>query len=83
LIVAHYEVVGRVFSKATRPGGTIDWLLALARRYASYGLRVRSSLRDGAIFDAFSHHFVVGSIKCPSGTDSLAPTRRSDLIATF
>jgi hypothetical protein len=27
LKVAHYEVVGRVFSKAARPARTIDWLL--------------------------------------------------------
>jgi hypothetical protein len=60
LIVAHYEVVGRVFQKQPVPQGTIDWLLALARPYTSQGLRVRSSLRDGAIFNAFSHHFVVG-----------------------
>jgi hypothetical protein len=39
---------------------TIDRLLALARRHVSQGPRVRSSLRDGAIFNAFSHHFVVG-----------------------
>jgi hypothetical protein len=60
LMVAHYEVVGRVFQKRPVPQGTIDWLLTLARPYASPGLRVRSSLRDGAIFNAFSHHFVVG-----------------------
>jgi hypothetical protein len=49
LKVAHYKVVGRVFSKATRSArGTIDWLLALGRPYASQGLT------------AFSHHFVVG-----------------------
>jgi hypothetical protein len=35
-------------------------LLALARPYASQGLSVRSFRRDGAIFNAFSHHFVVG-----------------------
>jgi hypothetical protein len=61
LKVAHYKVVGRVFSKATRSArGTIDWLLALGRPYASQGLTVRSCRRDGAIFNAFSHHFVVG-----------------------
>jgi hypothetical protein len=60
LKVAHYEVVGRIFQKQPVPQGTIDWLLALARPYASEGLRVRSSLRDGVIFNAFSHHLVVG-----------------------
>jgi hypothetical protein len=39
LIVAHYEVVGRVFQKRPVPQaqGTIDWLLTLARPYASQG----------------------------------------------
>jgi hypothetical protein len=60
LIVAHYEVVGRVFSKATRTARDDRLAAALARPYASQGLRVRSSPRDGAIFNAFSHHFVVG-----------------------
>jgi hypothetical protein len=60
LIVAHYEVVGRVFSKVAVPQGTIDWQPVLARPYASQGLMVRSSLQDGAIFNRVSHHFVVG-----------------------
>jgi hypothetical protein len=60
LKVAHYEVVGRVFSKAARPARDDRLAAALARPYASQGLRVRLYLRDGAIFNAFSHHLVVG-----------------------
>src|SRR4029077_20780426 len=39
-----------------------DRLAACAREavYASQGQRVRSSLPDGAIFNAFTHHFVAG-----------------------
>ena len=53
--VAQYEVLGRFFQKRPIPQaqGTIDWLLALARPYASQGQRVRSSLPEGAIFYAF------------------------------
>jgi hypothetical protein len=77
LIVAHYEVVGRVFSKATRTakGRSIDWLLDLARPYASQGPRVRSSLRDGAIFNAFSHHSVVGYYQMSLAGLILSPQR--------
>jgi hypothetical protein len=63
LIVAHYEVVGRVFFKSDpsrkRKGRSIE-LFALASPYASQGLRDRSSLQDETIFNAGSHHFVVG-----------------------
>src|SRR5258708_1486202 len=51
---------GSRFFKTTRPARDDRLLLALARPCASRGLRVRSSLRDGAIFNAVSHHFVVG-----------------------
>ncbi len=81
--VAHYEVVGRFFQKRPVPQGTIDWLLALARPYASQGQRVRSSLPDGAIFNAFSHHFVVSYYQMSLRTNSLAPAGRCDLIATL
>jgi hypothetical protein len=72
LKVAHYEVVGRVFSKATRPASARDdRSAACAREAVCHGLRVRSSLRDGAIFNAFCHRS--GRLSnVPSGTDSLA-----------
>jgi hypothetical protein len=62
LIVAHYEVVGRVFSKATRPASARDDRLAACARDTVCKPRteVRSSLQDGTIFNAGSHHFVVG-----------------------
>jgi hypothetical protein len=60
LIVAHYEVVGRVFSKATRPAGD-DRLAACAREpVCKPRTEFRSSFQDGTIFNAGSHHFVVG-----------------------
>ena len=62
-MVAHYEVVGRVFSKATRPASARDDRLAACAREAVCEPRTEGSfvpLRDGAIFNAFSHHFVVG-----------------------
>jgi hypothetical protein len=61
LIVAHYAVVGHVFSKATRPAR--DDRLAACAREAVCEPRTEGSIvpyRDGAIFNAFSHHFVVG-----------------------
>jgi len=83
LIVAHYEVVGRVFSKATRPGRTIDWLLVVARPCASQGPKVRSSLRDGAIFYAVSHHFVVGyyQMSLPPSPFGLWRTGRDEVLS--
>jgi hypothetical protein len=57
--VAQYEVLGRFFSKATRPASARDDRSAACAReavYASQGQRVRSSLPEGAIFYAFSHY---------------------------
>jgi hypothetical protein len=54
--------VGRVFSKATRPASARDDRLAACARDTVCKPRteVRSSLQDGTIFNAGSHHFVVG-----------------------
>jgi hypothetical protein len=59
MIVAQYEVLGNDAKRNARPARD-DRLAACAREAICHGLRVRLSLRDGAIFNAFSHHFVVG-----------------------
>jgi hypothetical protein len=75
LIVAQYEVLGRVFSKAIRPRSRRDdrWLLVLAKLmrtksrafYRPYGTDVSS-----APFPSTSYW---ATIKSPCGTDFLAP----------
>jgi hypothetical protein len=61
LIVAHYEVVGRVFSKATRPAR--DDRLAACAREAVCEPRTEGSIvpyRDGAVFQLLTQHFRTG-----------------------
>jgi hypothetical protein len=61
LIVAHYEVVGRVFSKATRPARD-DRFVACAHE-AVYEPKTEASIvpyRAELALTPLSHHFVVG-----------------------
>jgi hypothetical protein len=75
LIVAHYEVVGRVFSKATRPASVRDDRLAACAREAVCEPRTEGSIvpyRDGAVFQLLTQHFRTGLLSnVPAGRGPL------------
>jgi len=84
LKVAHYEVVGRFFFKsdASREGRSIGCLRSRGRLRAKdrgFDRPYRTELS----FTPFPTTSWWATIKCPSGTNSLAPAGRCDLIATF